>query len=274
MEIAGKTAIASSPGPARVAPSIIEPRELSERSDSSKRAGRREFQLHLARTSDAAAGTVRPDLVLIDRKRVNEAAAWISAKVAATLRRGAQDVGEYVLDTFFSSDPELAKSKNPQKNASYRALAERCGTTELPISKTWLNNAVGVAVMLRRLPEAASFKELPPSYQETLLPLRDPAKVEKLAKQAAANDLSFRALRRVVAEERAKAPKDGSRGRPPIPAVIKALNHSLMLFASSGNKRAFSKSEIQGLDRQQRRHAKACAAAIVAKLKDLVLSLE
>jgi len=77
----------------------------------------------------------------------------------------------------FGNDPTLARSRNPHKNASFRALAEKCGTPELPVSKSWLDNAVGVALMLRQLPETAKvFKELLPSYQTALLPLRNPGR--------------------------------------------------------------------------------------------------
>jgi len=70
----------------------------------------------------------------------------------------------------FGNDPTLARSRNPHKNASFRALAEKCGTPDLPISKSWLNNAAGVASMLRQLPETAkAFKELLPSYQTARL---------------------------------------------------------------------------------------------------------
>jgi len=275
MEIAGKNLVDKHPESRRFVPSIVQPLELSERSDSSKPGIQGEMFLAGRALLNVQAASGTADLVIVDPGRVDQAAAWISAKVAATLRRGAQDVGEYVLDTFFSGDPDLAKSKNPQKNASFRALAEKCGTPELPVSKTWLNNAVGVAVILRRLPEdAQAFKELPPSYQETLLPLSDPTKVEKVAKQAAAKDLSFRELRQAVAEERARTPKNNSRGRPRIPVVVKTLNRSLKLFAFGGSKRTFSKAEIQELDDKQRKAAKASAEELMGKLISLAVKLK
>ena len=276
MEIAGQSVVAKAPESRRSVPPVVQPLELSERPDSSSsnlpgdkaRGGQ---SPPVGKTAAAR----KTELVVVDRKRVDEAVAWIGGKVATTLRRAAQDVGEYVLDTFFSGDADLAKSKNPRKNASFRALAEKCGTPDLPISKTWLNNAVGVAVMLRRLPEVSSaFKELPPSYQETLLPLRDPAKVEEVARQAATKDLSFRELRQVVAEERAREPKDDFRGRPPIPLVVKTLNRSLKLFALGSARRSFSRAKIGELDRRQRRYVKASAEELVGKLQALISKLK
>jgi hypothetical protein len=253
----------------KAATTSVQPLELSERSDSGaeqrngvKRAGRH-------------ANLEKATLVVVDRTLVDEAAAWITARVSATLKLGAREVGEYILDRFFRSDPTLAKSKNPHKNASFRLLAEKCGTPELPISKTWLNNAVGVALMTRQLPATATaFKELPPSYQETLLPLRDPTKVEKLAKLALSRELSFRELRQTVAEERSKLPKGKSRGRPASPIVIKVLRQSLKSFVLAGGKRSFTKADVEELDEQQREDALEAAETLLDKLKDLVSKLK
>jgi len=256
-------------------PPGLQPRELSERSDSSHplRGDRQKARPVLSPGKPAAADMA--GLAVVDEKAVDKAAKWISEKVAATLKLGAQEVGEYVLDTFFGGDPNLAKSKNPFKHASFRALAEKCGTPELPVSKTWLSNAVGVALMIRQLPETAkAFKELPPSYQETLLPLGDPTTVEKVAKQAVAKDLSFRELRHAVAALRTKMPKDDSRGgRPPTPVIVKTLTRSLKLFTLEGGKRSFTKAQIEELDDEQRKDAIESAEGLIEKLKDLVSKL-
>jgi hypothetical protein len=256
-------------------PHGLPPHELSERPDSSNllRGDRRKARQVLSVGKPAAED--KASLVVLDEKAVDKAAKWISAKVAATLKLGAQEVGEYVLDTFFGGDPNLAKSKNPFKHASFRALAEKCGTPELPVSKTWLSNAVGVALMIRQLPETAkAFRELPPSYQETLLPLGDPTTVEKVAKEAVAKDLSFRELRHAVAAQRTKMPKDDSRkGRSPTPVIVKTLTRSLKLFTLEGGKRSFTKAQIEELDDEQRKDAIASAEGLIEKLKDLVSKL-
>ena len=220
-------------------------------------------------------GTDRPAVSVMDRKLVDEAARWITEKVAATLKLGAQEVGEYVLDRFFGNDPTLARSRSPHKNASFRALAEKCGTPELPISKSWLNNAVGVALMLRQLPETAKvFKELLPSYQAALLPLRDPERVEKVAKHAVTKELSLRELRQAVAEEQAKTAKGESRGRPPMPLVVRTLNRSHKLFTFEGGKRSFTKADVEELDDEQRKKAIESTEGLIEKLRDLLGKLK
>jgi hypothetical protein len=266
MDSVGKTVVGKSVGRTRFVPSVVEPTELTVRPVSA-RSGQE--------IGNRARLVVAEDHTTVDQTLVHEAAAWITAKIAVTLRRGAEEVGEYVLDRFFGADPMLSKSKNPYKNASLRALAQKCGTPELPISRTWLTNAVGVAVMIRRLPETArAFKELPPSYQESLLPLRDPNKVEKAANEVAARELSYRELRRFVAEERARVPKADSRGRPPMPVIVKTLGRGFKVFSFEGNKRAFSKADVDELDEEQRKAALASALTLIERLKDLVGKLK
>jgi len=251
-------------------------RELSERSDSSSRTlPRRSPSARPASLIGRAEGVVKADLMGGDAELVEEAAAWIRGKVAETLKRGAEEIGGYLLDRFFHGDVEVVKSRNPHKNASFRALVEKCGTSDLPVSKTWLNNAVGIATMVRQLPQTATaFKQLPPSFQETLLPLGDPTKVEKVARQAVTKELSFRDLRDVVAEERAKIPKDDSKGRPRTPVIVKTLNRSLRVLTLEGGKRSFTKADVEELDEEQKKNARESVEFLMEKLKDLVAKLK
>jgi len=223
------------------------------------------------RTSEA----VKPEIMTADKKLVDETVEWIRDTVLEGVRKTTVEVGEYILEKFFNNDIELARSRNPLKNASFRALAERCGTPKFPVSKTWLNNAVGVAIMNRLLPSAKSaFKLLPPTLQETLLPLKDPERVEKVAKRVMDNDYTFRQARNAVAKERARITKDETRGRPPTPLIIKTLDRSARLFAFEGGKRSFTRADVDELDDGQRKQAIESAEALVEKLKALVDKLK
>ena len=226
-------------------------------------------------SSDNAVAVVEPDS-LIDYALVEKAASWIHKKLIETVDRGARDIGEYVLKEFFKGDPEFASSRNPYKNASFRDLADRCGTPEIPVSKSWLHNAVGVAIMIRQLPQdAAAFKQLGPSHQVELLPLRDPMKVEKVAKEAVTNFWTVSRLREVVAKKRARTSKDESkRGRSPTPVIVKTLNRSLKLFTLESGRRSFTNAEVKELDEQQKKDAVESAERLIEKLKDLVIKLK
>jgi hypothetical protein len=226
-------------------------------------------------SSDNAVAVVEPDSV-IDYARVERAASWIHKKLIETVDRGARDIGEYVLKEFFKGDPEFASSRDPYKNASFRDLADKCGTPEIPVSKSWLHNAVAVAIMIRQLPQGATaFKQLALSHQAELLPLRDPAKVEKVAKEAVTMVWTVSHLREVVAKKRSKTPKDESKGgRSPTPVIVKTLNRSLKVFTLEGGKRSFTKAQVEELDEQQKKDAVESAEGLIEKLKDLVIKLK
>ena len=226
--------------------------------------------LTTTRTSEA----VKAEIVTVDKKLVDEAVEWIRDTALENIKKTFVEVGNYILKKFFNDDIELARSKNPFKNASFRALAERCGTADFPVSKTWLNNAVGVALMTRQLPSTKSaFKLLAPTLQETLLPLKDPERVEKVAEKVIEGEYSLRQARKAVDQERARTTKDDGRGRPPTPGIVKTLNRSLKLFAFEGGKRSFTKADIEELDEDQKKAALKSAEALVEKVSALVEKL-
>ena len=226
-------------------------------------------------SSDNAVAVVEPDSV-IDYARVERAASWIHKKLIETVDRGSREIGEYVLKEFFKGDPEFASSRDPYKNASFRDLADKCGTPEIPVSKSWLNNAVAVAIMIQQLPQGATaYKQLPLSQQIALLPLRDPTKVERIAKEAAANVWSVRRLHEVVARKRTKTPKDESKGgRSPTPVIVKTLTRSLKLFTLESGRRSFTNAQVKELDEEQRKDAVESAEGLIEQLKDLVAKLK
>lgn len=227
--------------------------------------------LTTTRTTEA----VKAEIVTADNKLVDEAVAWIRNTAFESIRKTSVEVGDYILKKFFDDDIELARSKNPYKNASFRALADRCGTTDFPVSKTWLNNAVGVAIMTRQLPSTKSaFKALAPALQETLLPLKDPERVEKVAQKVVEGEYTVRQARKAVAQERARTTKDDGRGRRPTPTIMKTLNRSLKLFTFGDGKRAFTKADVEELDDDQKKDAIKSAEALIEKVKTLVEKLK
>ena len=211
---------------------------------------------------------------IVDEKLVDDSVQWIRETLAKTLHKGAMDVGTYVFDKFFGADIERVRSKNPYKNASFRTLAERCGTPELPISATWLHNAVNIVVFDRLLPKTATaYRQLPPSHQEALVRLRDPSKVEKFAERAYKKGLSVRALKAEVKEELSKLEKD-PRGRKPKPLIIKTLSRSLKLFTLESGRKSFRKADIDELSDQEKKDALKAANELIKSLEGLVGKLE
>jgi hypothetical protein len=210
----------------------------------------------------------------VDEKKVERAVSEIRDLLQETLYKAVVAVGEYVLRTFFHDDPALVSSKDPNKSASFRALAERCGA-DLPISKSWLHNAVAVVIMQRALPEGANYKQLPPSHQTALLPLRSPQAIEKLAKRAVEKNLSVRDLRTAVGEEVAKTRSDESpRGRPKKAILVKTLDRATKLFTFEGGRRSFTKAMLDELEDEDVVHAVKATKDLIERLQGLVEKLE
>ncbi|MBI4932497.1 MAG: hypothetical protein HY828_01385 [Actinobacteria bacterium] len=209
-----------------------------------------------------------------DKGLVEEAAEHITKILAETTYRGATEIGEYVLKHFFNDDAELAQSRDPYKNASYRSLTEKCETQQLPISRTTLYNAVAVVVRQRTLPDAKAYKQLPQSHQVTLLPVKEPAKVETLAEKAMEKKLSVRQLKAEVKKVIAKAREDEPRGRKPLPVIVKTLNGSVKLFTLDGSRRSFTKTMVEELDEDQAKLARKAAEKLITQLQDLLAKLK
>ncbi len=209
----------------------------------------------------------------VDEALVDETVVWIRDKLAGTLFKGMSEIGEYIFDHFFGGDIARLSSKNPTKNASFRSLVERCESAELPIGKSALHRAVGIAVMLRLLPNGgAAFKALPPTHQGALLPLRDPDKVERVAERAVSKRLGVRDLRQLVAEE--ILADDGRRTRRHKPLILKTLDRSLKLFTLESGRRSFTKAHIEELDEGEMTEALRAAENLIGSLEKLVEKLK
>jgi len=208
----------------------------------------------------------------VDEQLVEDAVRHIRMVVASTVYKGAVDVGEFVLDRFFGGDVERVTSRSPRKSASFRSLAERCGTQELPISKSWLHSAVGVALVRRALPEGAAFRLLPPSHQAILLAAREPSEIEKLAQRALEGKLSARELRRTVHVEIPRRTRRASRSRRESAPVVKAMQAALTFLERKRS--SFTMASIEELSEVSAAHALQVARKVMAKLADVVERLE
>lgn len=128
-------------------------------------------------------------------------------------------VGNHVIDTLWGGDVGTVPVRGPRKHPTLRAIFGRADTVALPMSKTALSNAIGLAVVLRKLPADSSFRTLPASHQVELLPLHDVELIERVARDcAAAPTLTVRELRVAVREMKPKG-----RGRPPAPPFLKVV---------------------------------------------------
>ncbi|MBI2378723.1 MAG: hypothetical protein HYV07_32310 [Deltaproteobacteria bacterium] len=183
-------------------------------------------------------------------------------------------IGEYVLEHFFANDVELVRSRDTNKSASIRALVARCDTAELPLSKSSLHNAVSVAAMNHQLSDGGTaFKQLSPSHQVTLLPLRDPKRVERIAERAIRKELSVRALSHVVVEEVSRNEDRETKPEKSRSEVVTKLAAASKALAFDG-RRGFTKALVGELTEDQAAKALVDAQALVARLNELITKLE
>lgn len=126
-------------------------------------------------------------------------------------------VGQIVLDRFFGGSTELWQDRRRNKNNSIRRLAD-CPTC--PLSRSALNQAVGVFAALRNMPGAADLQHIGASHIAVVLTLPDDAREAWLIR---ANDQLW-SVRRLSDEIRGERRLMGERrGRPARTLVAKVL---------------------------------------------------
>jgi hypothetical protein len=212
---------------------------------------------------------------VIDSRLVDEACRHITDLLQRTFFKGISEVGEYVLRRFFDGDPEQARSRNPLKNASYRALVDRCGTLALPVSRSWLNAAVNLAIQDRILAgQSDAYDRLSPTHKVRLLPLAgEDRKVIQLAERAARREMSTRQLREEVARELAKLPK-GPAGRKPQNPIVTTLNRATRTFTLDGGRHSFRKTDVNALTDDEAAAVQESAQKLMERLRDLMQKLK
>lgn len=172
--------------------------------------------------------TQQPPEVDIDQAviRINELA-------NQTLYQGSVQIGEYVLQTFFHDDYELAHSKHPFKNASYRTL---CGREDLLISPANLNRMVRVAIQERFFQaHGLNVQNLSFSHKAALVRIQNnPAKIE-FVQNLIANPVSTRQLSEMAKEFISLSSNGGSNGSRKI------------IFQLASLEKWFSKSNFNGI---------------------------
>ncbi|NOY69552.1 MAG: hypothetical protein GXP53_08695 [Deltaproteobacteria bacterium] len=127
-----------------------------------------------------------------DTAAIDQAVAHINHLVETTVEYGAITIGDYVLDTFFDGDIELAAARNSQKSVSYRMLSDH---PDLMVKKSALNVMVRVAAQERFLKAAdIDTKNLKYRHKSDLLRLANTDQKIELALQCMAEDLTTREL--------------------------------------------------------------------------------
>lgn len=130
-------------------------------------------------------------LTILDCHKIEDAVRWINQHLEQTAIRGMIEIGDFVLREFFDDDITEAESPQPNKLKSYRALTDHA---DLAISRTKLNNCVGLAILKREclLPEMETMKL---SHIVALLPLRKkPQLLSQMVERISHEQLTYREI--------------------------------------------------------------------------------
>jgi hypothetical protein len=206
----------------------------------------------------------------IDRQLVDRSVTEIREIIAKTVSRGQDEVGRYLLKEFFDGDPAIYLAAGPTRHASLAKLMDRCESIELPVSKTFLVNALRLAVAAKELPRSAAFNQLPPSHRVELLRVKTPHRLEKLAARAVAGKLSVQKLRTLVQKAELRSPEAPGSGRRPTPTVLKAVDACLrQLRDEVTGKLLFRRADISELTDEQLARAQAAFKILEKRVAEL-----
>lgn len=130
-----------------------------------------------------------------EREKIERAVQWINDHIERVCLKGTLDIGNYVLKEFFNDDPEEASSTNPRKEHSFLKLQKH---PQLRMSRTKLQNAVGIAILKRNAGEL-DIEDFHVSYLVALLPLKnDPHRLRQMIHQIRQEDLTYRKIDNAV----------------------------------------------------------------------------
>lgn len=164
---------------------------------------------------------------------------------------------------FYDDDPKLYFSSSARKHVSLNLLLERSGSLELPVSRTFLVNALRIAAISKDLPRSATFHRLPATHRIELLPLKTAANIERFASKAMASKLTVRKLRELIHEESQPGVLDLGRGRKRVPAILRKIEQCLRILQDEGTgKLAARRSEVTQLTAPQIERAQSGLASL------------
>jgi len=152
----------------------------------------------------------------VDTARVDNAVDHINALCISHEVEMLRKLGEYLLETFFDNDMDLARSRG-RKHMSMKALGSH---EDLLLSSSDISRAIPTLDQLRHLPPHIA-NALHKTKHWALLPLEDIDKKVELATAAVEQGWTVRKLREEVREARKRENPHASPGRPPDPDWVK-----------------------------------------------------
>jgi len=141
----------------------------------------------------------------VDESLVEEAYSELRNILVNHLRKGMLEAGEYLIKKFYDNDIELARQKKSPKKASLNKLKKKLQNSDgnTP-SKTWIYDAVNLAVDHHDYVKDSVYGKLGHSHQVNLTYVKDPDKKKKLIKETAKNGYTVAELKKEIAKAKGK----------------------------------------------------------------------
>lgn len=181
-----------------------------------------------------------------DDARIRHTHAWLKRKkkaIEADLSVHAAEIGEFLIETFFDGDVELACSHNPHKEHSLRRL---CNRDDAPFSLSSLRTFIQVAQNFRLMPRDQAAR-LPPSHHALLYRVANPRERVELAGECARNGTSARRLRELVKGRGRRRPGAGRKPSAPSVKELRAIRERLELVGKSLPRSRVNDADVEGL---------------------------
>lgn len=207
---------------------------------------------------------------VVDTELVEKSVAFINKIMNDTGEKASSAIGKHILETYFDNNVELAKSHNPKKAASYRALFDH---SDLMLSASSLNSMVRVETQRPYLADnGIDLKKLSYSHQARLIRLPDGRDKLSLAKKVIQEGWSVRFL-----EEEVKARSKLVESQVPlIPDLSLDFSHNPALLLGNSRRLGFvlEKDNLKKLTPKKRGELKEKIIATRDTLKKFETDLE
>jgi len=173
-------------------------------------------------------------------------------------------IGKLVLERFFGGSPELWHDRRRNKNNSVRRLAE---LTDCPLSRSALNQAIGVYAAVCASPNIKALKYIGSSHISVVLPL-PVTEQEEWLKRANEERWSVRRLMDELARNRNRGGEHPVRQRSTVAGKAFSRTHSALKTLEQAVER-LSDIELHRLDEPELRAFSERATALQTKLSEL-----
>jgi len=170
----------------------------------------------------------------VDMKLVDDAYRQLETIFSNHYENAMFEAGQYIVQTFYNGDIELARDNKPAKEASFRKLEDRLKTkTPNAPSKSWLNYSVQLFVATNEIMEKESnttvqtYGQLLVSHKTLLFPIRNRDTKIQLIQETVQNNYTVVQLKDRIAELKA-ADKSKTENRK---SLLQVINNPDLLFS-------------------------------------------